>query len=74
VALDRALPSTQNDAPIDAASKAVDKIPGVSARREDYTVGAVAGSQEAMGEATVQGRVEDCQVTGQVVTINEESE
>lgn len=58
---------------VDGAGKAVDKITEVSARREDYTVRAVTGGQRAMGEATVQGCIEEHQVTGQAVTTTEES-
>jgi 2-isopropylmalate synthase len=60
--------SARGDGPVDAAYKAVDKITGVSAKLEDYTVRAVTGGQEAMGEATVKVRIEDHQVTGQAVT------
>jgi hypothetical protein len=59
---------------VDGVGKAVEKIPEVSARLEDYTVRTVTGGQAAMGEATVKRRIEDHQVTGQAVTINEESE
>ena len=59
---------------VDGVGKAVEKIPEVSARREDYTVRTVTGGQAAMGEVTVQMCIEDHQVTGQAVTTSEESE
>ncbi|MDE0205133.1 MAG: 2-isopropylmalate synthase, partial [Candidatus Tectomicrobia bacterium] len=60
--------SSEGDGPIDAAYKAVDMLTDLTVKLEDYTVRAVTGGQEAMGEATVKVRDEDHNVTGRGVS------
>lgn len=60
--------SAHGDGPVDAAYKAVDQVTGFSVQLEDYSVRAVTGGQEAMGEATVKVRDNGHQVTGRAVT------
>jgi 2-isopropylmalate synthase len=56
------------DGPVDAAYKAVDELTGLGVKLEDYSVRAVTGGQEAMGEATVKVRDNGHQVIGRAVT------
>lgn len=41
------------DGPVDAAYHAIDKITGVTVRLEDYTLRAISGGQDALGEVSV---------------------
>ncbi len=56
------------DGPIDASFKAIDKITKKEFVLDDYTIHAVTGGEDALGEAVVKLTLDDHQVTGRAIS------
>jgi len=52
------------DGPVDACYKTIDRITGLAPELADYSLRAVTGGTDALGEVTVRLRYKDTQVTG----------
>lgn len=60
--------SSTGDGPVDAAYRAIDKITGLKARLQNFTVQAVTSGQDALGEVKVQIEIEGISVTGRGIS------
>lgn len=56
--------SSEGDGPVDACYKAIDKLTNMHPRLEDYSLRAITGEKEALGEASVKLRLKGRVVSG----------
>lgn len=52
------------DGPVDAAYRAIDSITGISGKLKEYSIRAVTGGKDALGEVIVTVEANDCSVMG----------
>jgi 2-isopropylmalate synthase len=64
---EEAMGESSGDGPVDAIFQAIQKAVGTECELRDYTVGAVTGGEDALGEVTVRLRAEGRLATGQGV-------
>ena len=64
---EEAVGESSGDGPVDAIFQAIQKAVGTECELRDYTVGAVTGGEDALGEVTVRLRAEGRLATGQGV-------
>jgi len=62
------LDSACGDGPVDATYKAIDRLTGVQGKLLSYSINAVAGGKDAMGEVRVKAKFHDKIITGRGVS------
>ncbi len=56
--------SSTGDGPVDACYKAIDKVTGIKGKLLDYSIKAVTGGKDALGEVTIRLKAADREVSG----------